>query len=72
MRRIILICVIGLGGLAVTAPVGATPTPSPADRIDACLRAHGWSYGLLALQGAEIRHGHPNGLIRICGGTNAV
>lgn len=72
MRRIILISLIGLGGLAVTSPAGATPKPSATDRVDSCLRAHGWPYGLLALQGAEIRHGHPNGLIRICGGTDAV
>jgi hypothetical protein len=72
MRRTILISLIGLAALATAASVEATPKPSPADRIDACLRAHGWPYGLLALQIAEIRHGHPNGLIRICGGTDAV
>jgi hypothetical protein len=72
MRRFILISLIGLGAFAVTAPVGATPTPSRADRIDACLRVHGWPYGLIALQRAEIRAGHPNGLVRICGGTDAV
>jgi len=72
MRRFILISLIGLGAWAVTAPVGATPSSSDTDRIDACLRAHGWPYGLGALQRAEIRHGHPNGLIRICGGTDAV
>jgi hypothetical protein len=37
------------------------------NRIDACLRRHGWPYGYTALLGAEIRHGHPNGLVRICG-----
>jgi hypothetical protein len=72
MRRFILISLIVLGAFAVTAPVGASPTPSRTDRIDACLRAHGWPYGLVALQRAEILHGHPNGLIRICGGTDAV
>jgi hypothetical protein len=72
MRRFILISVIGLGALAVIAPVGATPTPSRADRINACLRAHGWPYGPVALQRDEIRARHPNGLIRICGGTDAV
>lgn len=72
MRRIILISLIGVGGLVVTAQVEATSNPSPTHRIDACLRAHGWPYGLRALQIAEIRHGHPNGLIRICGGTDAV
>jgi hypothetical protein len=72
MRRFILISLIGLGALAATAPVGATPAPSRTDRIDACLRAHGWPYGLFALQRAERLHGHPNGLIRICGGTDAV
>jgi hypothetical protein len=72
MRRIILISAIGLAGLAVTAPVGATPAPSPTDRVDACLRAHGWPYGPVALQRDEIRARHPNGLIRICGGTDAV
>jgi hypothetical protein len=72
MRRIILISLIGLAGLAVTAPVGATQEQSATNRVDSCLRAHGWPYGLLALQRAEILHGHPNGLIRICGGTDAV
>ena len=72
MRRIIVISLIGLGGLALAAPGGATPELSPTDRVDACLRNHGWPYGLRALQIAEIRHGHPNGLIRICGGTDAV
>jgi hypothetical protein len=72
MRRIILISLIGLAGLAVPALGGATPEPSPTDRVDSCLRDHGWPYGLRALQLAEIRHGHPNGLIRICGGTDAV
>jgi hypothetical protein len=33
---------------------------------DACLRAHGWLYGSLALERMEIRVGHPNGLRRIC------
>jgi hypothetical protein len=72
MPRIILISLIGLGGLAAAAPIGATPEPSPTNRVDSCLRAHGWPYGLFALQRAEILHGHPNGLIRICGGTDAV
>jgi hypothetical protein len=72
MRRIILISLIGLGGLAVAAPGGATPKHSPTNRVDSCLREHGWPYGLRVLQIAEIRHGHPNGLIRICGGTDAV
>jgi hypothetical protein len=72
MRRVILISLIGLAGLTMTASVEATPKSCPADRIDECLRAHGWPYGLHALQIAEIRHGHPNGLIRICGGTDAV
>ena len=72
MRRMILISLVGVAGLAMTASVEATPKPCHTDRIDACLRAHGWPYGLFALQRAEIRHGHPNGLIRICGGTDAV
>jgi hypothetical protein len=72
MRRMILISLVGLAGLAATAQVEATSKPTRADRIDACLRDHGWPYGLRALQIAEIRHGHPNGLIRICGGTDAV
>ena len=72
MRRIILISLVGLGAFASSAPIGATPTPSSTDRIDACLRVHGWPYGLVALRRDEIRHGHPNGLLRICGGTDAV
>ena len=42
-----------------------------ADRVDACLRAHGWPYGLLGLEGAEIRAHHPNGLVRICGAAES-
>ena len=72
MRRMILISLVGLAGLATATSVEATPKPSPTHSIDACLSAHGWPYGLRALQIAEIRHGHPNGLIRICGGTDAV
>jgi hypothetical protein len=38
-----------------------------ATHIDACLARHGWPYGYTALLHAEILHGHPNGLVRICG-----
>ena len=73
MRRFIVISLVGLAALAVSAPSRADSTPpSGTDGIDACLRTHGWPYGLVALQHVEIRVGHPNGLIRICGGTDAV
>jgi hypothetical protein len=72
MRRIILGSLIGLAALSVAAPVAATQQPSHTERVDSCLREHGWRYGLRALRAAELRHGHPNGLIRICGGTDAV
>jgi hypothetical protein len=39
------------------------------DRVtetDACLRAHGWLYGSLALRKMALRVGHPNGLRRVC------
>lgn len=35
-------------------------------RIDSCLFAHDWPYGLDALRVLERRVGHPNGLVRIC------
>ncbi len=72
MRRIILISAVGLGLLAATTSVDAAQTASNhTGRIDACLRAHGWSHGLLGLQRAELRAGHPNGLIQTCGGSDA-
>jgi hypothetical protein len=43
-----------------------TNAPAPT-HIDACLARHGWPYGYTALLHAEILHGHPNGLARICG-----
>jgi hypothetical protein len=72
MRRIILISAVGLGLLAATTSIDAAQTASNhTSRVDACLRAHGWPNGLLALQRAELRARHPNGLIQTCGGRDA-
>ena len=72
MRRIILISAVGLGLLAATTSIDAAQTASNhTSRVDACLAAHGWPNGLLALQRAELRAGHPNGLIQTCGGRDA-
>lgn len=73
MRRIILISAIGLGLVAAATSIeAAQSTSNHTARVDACLRAHGWPYGLRALQRAELRVGHPNGLIRTCGGRDVV
>jgi hypothetical protein len=61
--------------LVLTASTAASAAPAHHDRhgtrrIDACLRRHGWPYGYVGLLRAEIRHGHPNGLVRICGGRD--
>jgi hypothetical protein len=70
MQRIILISTIGLVLLGATSPTGSAHTASHTGRVNACLRAHGWPHGQLALQRAELRVGHPNGLIRTCGGKD--
>ena len=67
MRRIILISAVGLGLLAAATSIQAAQSAPHSNRVDACLRAHGWPYGLLALQRVELRVGHPNGLIQTCG-----
>ena len=72
MRRIILISAVGLGLLAATTSIDAAQTASNhTSQVDACLAAHGWPNGLLALQRAELRTGHPNGLVQTCGGRDA-
>ena len=58
MRRIILISLIGIGALALSEPIGATPTPSSTERVDVPSRPR-MAYGLLALKHAEILQGHP-------------
>jgi hypothetical protein len=64
MRAILSSCAAALV-LAATCGGDAGASRSPSS-VDECLRAHGWPYGLVALRRAEIEHGHPNGLIRIC------
>lgn len=70
MKRATLIVPIALALVASTA--AANPPDHPHGHVNRCLRAHGWPYGLGALQRAEVRVRHPNGLIRICGGRDAV
>jgi hypothetical protein len=67
MLRTILIAVTLI--LCSTSAVTASGHPATnQDRIDTCLRHHGWPWGSIALERAEIAHHHPNGLIRICTG----
>jgi hypothetical protein len=68
MRRTILTSTVTLALLATTVSSNAARTPSHTRAVDACLRSHGWPYGLRALERVEIRVHHPNGLIRFCGG----
>lgn len=78
MKVLTLFTILAIGfGIALgfatpnTHSRAATAHRQAADRIDACLRAHGWPYGLLGLERAEIRAHHPNGLIRICGAAES-
>jgi len=67
MLRTILIAVTLI--LCSTGAVSASGHPATNQhRIDVCLRHHGWAWGYIALERAEIAHHHPNGLIRICAG----
>jgi hypothetical protein len=64
MRRTIL---IGLSLALLPGTATAAHGASSHDHaVNVCLRHHGWPFGLLALERAELQHGHPNGLIRIC------
>jgi hypothetical protein len=71
MRRTILTSTVALLLLATTASSDAARTPLHTRAVDACLRSHGWPYGIRALERVEIRVHHPNGLIRICGSKAA-
>jgi hypothetical protein len=67
MLRTILIAATFI--LCSTTAVSASGQPAANQhRIDACLRHHGWAWGYIALERAEIAHHHPNGLIRVCAG----
>lgn len=70
MKRASLIATLALVLIVPTAT--ANPAHHYRRHINACLRAHGWPYGLGALQHLEVRANHPNGLVRTCGGRDAV
>jgi hypothetical protein len=69
MRRIALLITVGLL-ISCTTALGivihpGTRQPSHRDRVDSCLREHGWPYGRDALRHVERRVSHPNGLVMI-------
>jgi hypothetical protein len=69
MRRTALLITVGFL-ISCTTALGivihpGTRQPSQTDRVDSCLREHGWPYGRDALRHIERRVGHPNGLV-IC------
>jgi len=69
MRRTMLIVVLVLAG-SVSATKTTQRSASEDRRVDQCLRRHDWASGEVALKRAEIQHGHPNGLLRICRATD--
>ena len=69
MRRTMLIVVLVLAG-SVSATKAAQCSASEDRRVDQCLRRHDWPWGEVGLKRAEIQHGHPNGLLRICPTTD--
>jgi hypothetical protein len=70
MRRIALLITVGFL-ISSTRALGIVIHPgtrqsSQKDRVDSCLREHGWPYGRDALRHVERRVGHPSGLVMIC------
>jgi hypothetical protein len=52
--------------LAASSATTATARQTTDTTARACLRAHGWAYGLTALRRQELRVRHPNGLVALC------
>jgi hypothetical protein len=66
MRRAALLIAITLVAAQPAATVAANAGAETTTSVNACLRTHGWDYGLTALRHQELRVRHPNGLAAIC------